>query len=350
MMGELEAGMERLIPVQQEPFNAESPLCALGVIPTPTPLFYVRSNFAIPALNIDDWRLRISGLVERELEISYADLQQMPRIRSVVLLECAGNGRRRMVPLPSGVPWDLGAVSTAVFEGVSLATLFQQCGIGSDAVEVVFRGADSGSVGQGRVVHFERSLPITTALDHAVLIADRMNGEPLTPAHGFPVRVVVPGWYAVASVKWLIEIDVIPREFDGHFQAEKYRYIKDATEPDGAPVREMRVRSLITSHANETSVSPGSIVLSGIAWSGNGAIERVEVSMDGGNTWVLADLAPADGYGPSFWLLETAVVHGAYVVMSRATDSQGDTQPLSPIYNELGYGNNVVHAINLRIV
>src|SRR5688572_863832 len=326
MMGELEAGMERLIPVQQEPFNAESPLTALGVTPTPTPLFYVRSNFAVPDLDANSWRLRIGGSVERELEISYTDLQQMPRQRAVVLLECAGNGRRRMVPLPSGVPWGFGAVSTAVFEGVPLASLLRQCGVRSDAVEVVFRGADSGAVGPGRVVHFERSLPITTAIEHSVLIADRMNGEPLTPDHGFPVRVVVPGWYAVASVKWLTEVNVIPRAFDGHFQAEKYRYIKDAAEPDGGPVREMRVRSLITSHADESSVRAGLIVLSGIAWSGNGAIERVELSVDGGKSWIPADVALGEGHGPSLWSIQTTLTPGVYGILSRATDSRGDTQ------------------------
>ncbi len=345
------AGLESLdaglITRQQQPFNAETPLELLAQAPTPTSAFYVRCNFDVPQLDTAAWRLRIGGAVRKPIEITYDELQRLPRSKALVLLECAGNGRRRMVPTPPGVAWDLGAAGTAWFEGVRLAVLLEQCGLDASAVEVVFRGADSGEVEKGRVIHFERSLPVQDALSDDVLIADTMNGAPLTPLHGYPVRLVVPRWYAVASVKWLSEITVLDRPFEGHFQHEKYRYFNDPHAENGSPVRHLRVRSIITSHRSGDVVGSLPIRISGLAWSGAAEVAGVDVSTDGGQTWQPAQLKKFGPYAPAAWYLDWTPSAGQHTIISRARDAAGHTQPLEPLHNELGYGNNVVQAIEL---
>lgn len=339
-----------LKPVQLEPYNAESPLAALTEVPTPTELFYIRSNFAIPRLDKATWTLRVSGAVSNPREFTFDELMSFARADALVLLECAGNGRSRMVPVPSGVAWDVGAVSTAHFGGVRLADVLRACGVRDDAFEVVFRGADAGEVEPGRVVAFERSLPIDMALEPSVLLADEMNGAALTAEHGFPLRVLVPRWYAVASVKWLLEIRVSDAPFTGHFQTERYVYVQDPIVPDETPVREMRVRALIAAPADGAALESGLHRIQGIAWSGAGAIASVEVSTDGGTSWRGAALgAPASTTAPTPWSIDWQAGAGRHTVIARATDAAGNTQPLTPISNKLGYGNNIAHALTVEV-
>jgi DMSO/TMAO reductase YedYZ molybdopterin-dependent catalytic subunit len=336
--------------VQEKPFNAEAPLEVLASIPTPTQLFYVRSNFDIPRIDRDAWRLRVTGAVATPREFGFDDLEQFARTEALVLLECAGNGRRRMVPVPSGVAWDVGAVSCAQFSGIALADVLDACGASQDAVEVLFIGADRGEVSAGRTVAFERSLPIAKACDRRVLLASEMNREPLTREHGYPLRLLVPQWYAVSSVKWLTEIRVLTEPFSGHFQTERYVYVDDPIAASNEPVREMRVRALIADPRDGGVLRGTQQMVKGIAWSGAAPIARVEVSTDGGTIWHEAvcaqPLAPA---APVAWYYAWHAVTGRFRILARATDAAGNTQPLEPLYNRLGYGNNVVHAVDVMV-
>jgi DMSO/TMAO reductase YedYZ molybdopterin-dependent catalytic subunit len=336
--------------VQESPYNAETPLSALAHVPTPAQLFYVRSNFAIPRLSLADWRLTVAGAVTTPRTFSFDELERFPRHDALVLLECAGNGRRRMVPVPSGVGWDLGAVSCAVFRGIRLSDVLAACNPSDKAVEVLFVGADVGEVSPGRVIAFERSLPIERALDPAVLLASEMNGAPLTPEHGYPMRVLVPRWYAVSSVKWITEIRVLEQPFTGHFQTERYVYLGDASVPDGTPVREMRVRALIAQPEDSATVSRGDVVVRGIAWSGAGRIAMVEVSTDNGTSWQAGSLTePRTQGAPVLWSFVWKATPGVYTILARATDAAGNTQPLDSVYNNLGYGNNLVQRIRVTV-
>ena len=336
--------------VQDSPYNAEAPLSALAHVPTPTQLFYVRSNFAVPHLSLANWRLAVTGAVAAPRTFSFDELERFQHHDALVLLECAGNGRRRMVPVPSGVGWDLGAVGCAVFRGIRLSEVLAACNPSDKAVEVLFVGADTGEVSPGRVVAFERSLPLDRALDPTVLLASEMNGAPLTPEHGYPMRVLVPRWYAVSSVKWITEIRVLEEPFTGHFQTERYVYFDDASFADGTPVREMRVRALIAQPEDGSTISRGETVVRGIAWSGAGRIATVEVSTDGGTSWQSAALTEPRAHGaPVLWSFVWNARPGAHNVLARATDTAGNVQPLESVYNRLGYGNNLVQRIRVTV-
>jgi DMSO/TMAO reductase YedYZ molybdopterin-dependent catalytic subunit len=238
-----------LVVHRAHPLNAETSIPALiGGVVMPNAHFYVRNHFQIPELNGASWRLMVGGLVERPLSLSLHDLQSMQSETHVVTLECAGNGRSLLNPRVAGEQWNLGAVSTAEWTGVPLAAVLDRAGIIDAARDVVFRGADGGEVeGRAGTVHFERSLGVDDAMGSDALLAYAMNGEPLPLQHGYPLRLIVPGWYGVASVKWLTEIELIDRAFDGFFQADRYFYEWErAGEVVTEPVGLHRVRTLIT--------------------------------------------------------------------------------------------------------
>jgi DMSO/TMAO reductase YedYZ molybdopterin-dependent catalytic subunit len=333
--------------------NEEAPLRALAEPLTPTADFYQRTNFLVPQIDRATWTLAVHGDVRQPLLLAWDELRGMPARTLTVTLECAGNGRTRMTPLPPGHPWDLGAVSTARFTGVPLRDVLERAGIGGGAVEVAFAGADAGTTETGRFARFERSLPLDAALDPDVLLAWEMNGEPLPPRHGHPLRLVVPGWYGVASVKWLTEIRVLDTPFDGFFQRERYVYRGEAGMADGTPVTRMRVRALVAQPA-EGDRLPNAVAadVRGTAWSGEAPVRRVEVSFDGGATWGDARLGRAESpYAAVPWSVAwTPARPGRYELLARATDEAGNVQPLDPVWNELGYGNNVVHRVNLEVV
>jgi len=345
------AAAASLIPVDGSPLNAETPLSALAEVPTRPDLFYVRSNFPVPTLDRGSWRLDIGGAVDRPASLSWAELRAFARHEGTMTMECAGNGRRLMEVVPSGTPWTLGAVSTARFAGAPLAAVLERVGVGADAAEVLFVGADGGEVEPGRTVGFERSLPLAAALNPDVLLAWEMNGEPLAPEHGSPVRLVVPGWYGMASVKWLVGVRVLTEPFRGHFQTERYVYMEEDGVPDGTPVTRIRVRAL-TAFPADGAVLPLQVVrLVGTAWSGDGEIRRVEVSTDGGGSWSDAVLEPpGTRHTATVWSLEwTPPGPGRFQIVSRATDAAGNRQPLEPLRNTQGYGNNVVQRIAVHV-
>lgn len=334
------------------PLNLEAPLRALAEPVTPTEQFYQRTNFLIPEIDAGAWSLSIGGGVRNPLTLTLDDLRALPARTVTMTMECAGNGRARLRPLPPGHPWDLGAVSTGTFTGVRLRDVLERAGVDAGAVEVMFVGADAGEVSPDRTVRFERSLPLEQAMHPDVLLAWEMNGEPLRPPHGYPLRVVVPGWYGVASVKWLTEIRVIDTPLDAHFQTERYVYVAEPGLADGTPVTAMRVRALIVEPGEDERLAAGAATtLRGTAWSGEAPIDRVEVSVDGGATWRDADLGTAlSPYAAVPWSIEWTPAHaGPHVLMARASDAAGNVQPLEQVWNELGYGNNAVHRLEVEV-
>lgn len=332
--------------------NEEAPLRALADPLTPTELFYRRSNFVVPEIDAADWSLAIGGDVRTPLVLRLDDLQALPSRTVTVTMECAGNARAFVTPLPPGQPWALGAVSTATFTGVPLHAVLERAGVLDGAVEVLFVGADSGEVSPERTVRFARSLPLALARHPDVLLAWEMNGEPLPPQHGHPLRLVVPGWYGVASVKWLTEIRVLDAPFDGHFQTERYIYLGEPGTADGTPVTHMRVRALIVQPGEDEPVAAGAAtVIRGCAWSGEAPVARVEVSVDGGATWRDAQLGTAPSpYAAAAWSIAWTPAHpGRHLLLARATDEAGNVQPLEPVWNGLGYGNNAVHRLEVDV-
>ncbi|HEX8598123.1 MAG TPA: sulfite oxidase [Chloroflexia bacterium] len=338
---------ERLVVVKQDPLNAETPLFALSEYLTPTENFYVRSNFPLPALDGGTWRLRVGGTVTQPVELTLDDLLSMPARELPATLECAGNGRTGFAPLPQGEPWGVGAVGTARWRGVSLASLLGRAGLNAGAVEVLFEGADRGVPAAGAVeVPFARSLPLEKAIHPDTLMAYEMNGAPLPPEHGGPVRLLVPGWYGMASVKWVASITVLRQPFTGFYQRE--RYVLDFPgSSETLPVREMQARALITSLTSGAVVAPRGHIVSGVAWSGRGTVASVEVSVEGGGPWRPARLLdPPAAYTWRRWEFDwTPSKLGRHVLRARSIDDEGNTQPDLAPWNRLGYCNNSVQAV-----
>jgi DMSO/TMAO reductase YedYZ molybdopterin-dependent catalytic subunit len=331
--------------ILENPYNAETPLDRLdgGIVPAAD--FFVRSHFAVPEIDRRSWRCTVGGSV-----VDFEALSALPRRRVVVTLECAGNGRTLLRPEVQGAPWRLGAAGTAEFEGVALSEVLDRAGI-DGAREILFRGADEGQVADGRTLAFERSLPIEVARDPDVLLAWGMNGAPLAREHGAPVRLLVPGWYGVASVKWLVEVRPLPTPYRGYFQGESYVYRGSTAFPDGTPVTAIRVRSIISSPEDGARVAAGEIEVRGSAWSGSGPIARVEVSANAGETWTEAALKPtAAPHAATGWTAAVRVAGpGDVEIRARATDQAGNTQPDAPNWNALGYGNNAVQRLTVRV-
>ncbi|MDX1661664.1 MAG: sulfite oxidase [Gemmatimonadota bacterium] len=341
-----------LVTREERPYNGEAPLEALSAPVTPTRNFYVRDHFPVPRIDPDGWRLRVEGEVDRTLSLSLEELRRLGSRTLAVTLECAGNGRRAMRPFPGGTPWRFGAVSTGEFTGAPLPRVLERAGVSPEAVEIVFTGADGGEVEGGREIAFERSLPVAVAEDPEVLLAWGMNGQPLSPSRGGPVRLVVPAWYGMASVKWLVAVRAVDEPFRGWFQAERYVYRDDAERPDGTPVTRKRVRAVIARPGESERLERGPVEVAGTAWSGGVGIRRVEVSADGGEVWHEARLGePAGEHAATPWRwVWQASRSGRHVLVARATDEDGEIQPLEPRWNAHGYGNNVVHRVAVEVV
>jgi sulfane dehydrogenase subunit SoxC len=332
--------------------NHSMPLEALRRDVTPPGLHYILTHFDIPDIDPAAWHLRISGAVERALELSMAALRKDPAITVPVTLECAGNGRSLLSPRPMSQPWVLEGVGTAHWTGVPLAYLLGKAGVLQNAVEVVFTGADAGIQG-GVPHHYARSLPIREALRADVVLAYKMNGNELPPQHGYPLRLVVPGWYGMASVKWLESIEVVTAPFAGYQQQVAYRY-QDSADDAGTPVSRIRVRSLmvppgIPEFFTRKRVLPrGPVMLQGRAWSGQAAVTAVEVGID--DKWLPAHLEePAGGFAWRKWTLPWVADPGEHVLACRATDASGASQPLEQNWNYQGLGNNVVQRVSVRV-
>jgi DMSO/TMAO reductase YedYZ molybdopterin-dependent catalytic subunit len=338
----------------QTPFNAEAPLGDLRGLLTPNPLFYVRNHFPVPQLDAAAWRLRLHGAFARPRELTYDALRALPTRSLLATLECAGNGRAALQPAAEGEQWQFGAASTAEWTGAPLALVLAEAGLTDQAHYLTITGADGGDVpAAGRAIRYQRGLSREQALRPDVLLAYAMNGEPLPPNHGFPVRLLVPGWYGMASVKWVVDIEAGAEPFRGFYQADRYVMTHpEAGDPAKTPLEAMRVRSLITSPAAGATLPRGVYQVRGLAWSGAAPITAVEVSVDGGRRWERATLTSPDvPYTWRRWEYRwEAAAPGPVELRCRAADAAGGSQPEAPEWNRLGYANNAVQAIEVTVV
>lgn len=311
----------------------------------PTANFFIRNHSATPQIDAATWRLRIEGHVERPFELTYDELRSLPEQRSLIaFLECAGNGRGRFDPPADGTPWIMGAAGTAEWTGVPVRVLLERAGVRPGAVDLVCEGGDPAQVTRG--------LPMAVAMDPDTMVVWAMNGAPLPPDHGYPVRLFVPRWIGVASIKWLQRLEVIDRPFDGIYNTVRY-VLQDR--PSGAPTEPATlqpVKSYINQPAPNSAIPRGQHLITGYAWSGHAPIARVEVSTDGGETWREARLLE-----PRFplawvrfalpWEVQAA---GSYTLASRATDEAGHVQPVTVEWNRQGYYMNAIYSFLVTVV
>lgn len=341
----------KLHTVTDNPTNKETPLQGLQSSITPNDLFYIRNHFDVPEVQAEGWRLSINGAVSTSSQRTLEQIKALPQQTLTVLLECAGNGRTSLNPPPNGTRWNLGAVSQAEFTGASLKHLLDQIEHDANVIELLFTGADAGQVHTGEITEYARSLPLAAAQDPNILLCWEMNGEPLSPDHGYPLRLIVPDWYGMASVKWLKEIAFITEPFQGFFQAQEYVYMQDEHEADGVPVGKIKIRALVSSHQGGT-IKAGKHNIEGVAWSGEAAVDYVELSLDDGASWQAARLAKKEErYGWVGWTVEVLLKNpGAYTIIVKATDTAGNTQPLTQRWNKGGYVNNMAQRLELTVV
>jgi DMSO/TMAO reductase YedYZ molybdopterin-dependent catalytic subunit len=325
-----------LIIRQKEPTNLETPFDQVDSYLTPTELFYIRSHFPAPRLELDSYQLRIDGAVRNSLALSYQQLRDMPCETRVATLECAGNSRVFLTPQVPGAQWELGAVGNAEWTGVPLGALLERAGLAEDACEIVLEGADRGTPTEPPVPpgsnSYARSLPREKALQREVLLAYQMNRRDLSLDHGYPVRAVVPGHYGMASVKWLTHVQAVQEPFRGYWQTSDYGYWDYL---DGKPVRralgEMKLKSEIARpRVYETLAANQLYTVSGAAWAGETDVTGIAVSTDGGQTWAEAEfLDPVQRHSWRRWKFDwrTPKKPGRYTLSARAKDANGSVQP-----------------------
>jgi len=343
---------------EREPQNLESDFAALDSFITPNDKFYVRNHFPVPQLDTKTWRLKVEGSLKKPFEISYDELTRLPSEARPVTLECAGNGRVLLVPKVDGAQWQFGAVGNAEWTGVPLAVLLERAGVDSKTVDVILEGADLGEVSKpskpAKPFHFARSVPLDFAMTGGVLLAYKMNGQPLPESHGFPVRAIVPGWFGMASVKWLSRIVATTQPYQGFFQTVDYAYWKHR---DGSPVRvpitEQQVKAQIARPAFGEIVPNGTKYrVFGTAWAGPANIAKVEVSTDDGKSFALAKLlGDPVRHAWRLWEFPWSVPDkpGKYMLKVRATDDHGNSQPLDRDKDRENYMINHVVPIEVRV-
>jgi DMSO/TMAO reductase YedYZ molybdopterin-dependent catalytic subunit len=343
--------LEGKIVRSEEPLNLEAPFENLDGFITPTKSFYVRTHFPIPKIDKNEWRLRVEGEVEKPLEISFVELAKPPLRKIPVTLECAGNNRNLLEPKVKGVQWGLGAVGTAEWTGVPLSDLLDRAVVRQTAREVILEGADGGKLEDPKAplngLRFARSVPLEKAKD--VLLAFKMNDVDLPPEHGFPVRAIVPGWYAVASIKWLTRIIVIDRPFTGYYQTLDYAFWKN---DELVPLSEMQTKAQIARpKEGETLPANSNVQVHGAAWT-SGEIAKVEISTDGGSTWSETKLLGESK--PNAWRLwefnwKTPATAGKATLVARATDTRNATQPNERDWNRGTYMINHLLPVTVEV-
>jgi len=332
--------------------NRGLPLEALRYDITPAGLHYLLVHFDIPDLDTSTWRLRVGGAFERPMQLSLDDLRSRPSATLAVTIECAGNGRARLSPRPISQPWLVEAVSTAEWTGTPLAPLLDEAGLRSEAIELVFTGADHG-IEKGYEHDYARSLPVADARLPEVLLAYEMNGRPLEPQHGSPLRLIAPGWYGMMHVKWLTSIEAVSSPFDGYQQRVAYWYRQSADDP-GEPVTRIRRRALMIPPGfpdfltRRRVVDRGPLLVRGRAWSGLAPITRVELGVDG--EWRDARLGEQVGpFAWRSWSAEWDIAAGEHELSCRATDATGERQPDEQPWNVQGMGNNLVQRVSVIV-
>jgi sulfite oxidase len=341
-----------MISLSARPVDLEMPV--EGFLPeiTPTSQFFVRCHTYTPQVKLADWKLELDGLVERPLSFTLADLRKLPRFELVSVLECAGNGRSFFEPRMAGAQWRFGSVGNARWAGVRLRDVLHKAGLKPGAVALLMDGAD---VPIGKMPDFQRTLPVEKGLHPDTMLAWEMNGKPLTAEHGFPLRVIAPGWAGDSWVKWLQRITVLDHEFDGFWMKTAYRHPSHPVAAgatvdakDMIPVTDLNVKSVIA-HPNEWA-KPGAVLVQGVAWSNASPIAKVDVSVDAGKTWEAAKLLGAGTkYGFRRWSYAWKAPEGSHALISRATNEAGQAQPLQQEWNPSGYLWNVAQPRNVVI-
>ena len=335
--------------------NHALPLEALRWDITPVGLHYLLTHYDIPDVDPGAWRLEVDGLVERPLSLALDDLRARPAIDVVMTMECAGNGRVHIEPHVVSQPWVLEAVGTARWRGTSVAGILEEAGIRDDAVDVLFTGLDRGVEG-GEEQAYARSLTPAELLGSEAILAYEVNGAPLPPQHGFPLRLLVPGWYGMTSVKWLSRITLLEERFDGYQMRHSYR-VRHAEDEPGEPITAIAPRSLMVPPGIPEFLSRARVVdagrceLVGRAWSGEAEIVGVDVSVDGGESWTSAELGD-DALGRwawRSWQFAWDAEPGEYELCCRARDAAGNEQPLAPSWNLGGYKNNAVQRVRVSV-
>ena len=335
---------------QAAPENLESDFGAATEFITPTDQHYVRSHFAVPQVDVATWTLQVKGAVGQPLTLTLEQLRALPKMSKVVTLECAGNGRQFLTPAVAGVQWERGAISTAEWTGVRLADLLAKAGVATDATRVVFEGADKGEVKNtpfpAGPIAFNRSLSLEDVKARDVFVAFAINGQPLPASHGAPMRLIVPGCYGMASVKWLSSVEVIKGDSGSYWETTDYAYWdRSSGHPRRRPLLGMQVKSLIARPSANGQVTRGATTdIVGMAWS-DGTVTRVEVSTDGGTTWRDAEfMDPESAVTWRRWRhrWQVPATGTDAVLMSRATDAKGRTQPMT---RNADYGTYVIHHV-----
>lgn len=337
---------------QQSPLNVEYPFSMLSDWLIPNDQFYIRNHFPMPGLTVRDWRLAVTGAVDKPLSLDLDALKALPKTDLAAVMECAGNGRVFYEPAREGLQWQDGAVGNALWSGVLLRDVLALAGIRTSAVEVVLVGADRGLVDAGKKtaspgqIAFARSLPMDKALSNSALLAYAMNDDPLMPEHGFPLRAAVGGWYGMAWIKWLVEIRVVEQPFTGYWQTRDYiQWDRTLGEPMVAPLTAMNVKSQIAQPVNGAIVEAGrSFRIHGAAWAGEASVGMVEIATGDDAPWQRATLVgPASPHGWRLWeFIWTPPAPGRYRLKSRATDALGNRQPETPQPDRESYAANWV--------
>ncbi len=345
---------KRMRVMTENPLNAETPIERLRTWITDNDVFFKRNQGQFPEgpISIEDWSLTVDGLVQQELVLTFADILALPKVEVANTLECSGNSRSLLKDKASGNPWTVGGVGNAVWGGVWLKDILEQSGTTSDGKHVCFEGFD---VPLGRAqIKFIRSIPVAKAFD-STLLAYEMNGEPLPLEHGFPLRALALGWTGANCVKWLHKITVLENAFEGFFMDKVYRVFQKGEDSQaGKPITQITVKAIITQPLQKASVAAGIIPIRGAAYAGEAGIASVEVSADKGRTWQPARLIGLDV--PFAWrhweYLWNVDAKGAYTIMARACDTDGNCQPESAAWNVLGYCNNGIqeHALSITVV
>ena len=315
-----------------------TPLAALDGAATPTELHFVRSHFGTPATDAQPWSVELAGAVARPYALSLADLREAARHTVLAVLECAGHRRCELDPPVAGIAWGVGAVSQAEWTGARLRDLLARAEPDAGAAEVALHGAET----------FSRAVPLATALEADTLVAWAIGGKPIPPDLGGPVRAVVPGRYAVDSVKWLRRIEVRTEPFRGPFQTDDYRIFGADSVPEGAPLGDLPVSSLVTWPEDGGAVPVGPLAVRGVAWGGAGGVVAVSVWVDDREQTPATLAPPAGRYAFAPWEATVEVESGDHAISACAVDAASAAQPDQPLWNRRGYANSSVHRVWIR--
>jgi sulfite oxidase len=348
-------GPDAFLRMTERPLNYESVRSTFTTRLTPTARFYLRNHFDLPVVDVKAWRLQVHGLVEKPLTLSLADLERMPQVTVEAVLQCAGNGRSFMVPHVPGVQWRYGAMGNAEWTGVRLKDVLSLAAPKADAAFIQYQGAEKPVM--NTTPPFIRAIPMGKAMHQDTLLALKMNGRPLADNRGKPVRLVPAGWVGDDWVRALVDIEVRADEPKAFYYDPAYRF-PVTPGPPGAPIppeqmkpmTKVNVKSIIGSVSDGDVLRPGSHELIGVAFSGEAGIDRVDVSVDGGKTWSAAQLqGTATAYGFRLFRSPWKAQPGTYEIACRATDSNGATQPESPVWNPGGYLNNAIDRVKIEV-